>query len=137
MPLDSGARGEGVDGDDGRAGLHLSLYVNGQPLLEFVPVPEIDQDAAPLYVGGCNCTKGAGNHMAKRSWTAWDGSPSALGDAAFEPFHGSIDSFRVWSRCACETYTRSCMDAHTSARTHTRTHTHTHTHTTLRQAPEE
>ena len=132
MPLDSGARGEGGEGDDGRAGLRLSLYVNGQPLLEFVPVPEIDQDAAPLYVGGCNCTKGAGSGMPKRSSAAWDGSPSALGDAAFEPFDGSIDSFRVWSRCACEIYTRPCMDAHTRARAHTHTHTHT-----LRQASEE
>jgi len=73
----------------GRGGLKMSMYVDGKALLEFAPVPEIDEDAAPLMFGGCNCTKSSADAQEP---------PSAHADAAFEAFDGWMDSIRVWSR---------------------------------------
>ena len=75
------------------SGLRMSMYVDGRLQLGFTPVPELDEDASPLLVGGCNCTK-----------TRSDGveSPTAWPDAAHEPFEGWMDSVRVWTRALVE-----------------------------------
>ena len=53
-------RGEMFDRakEGGGGGLMLRIFVGGKKMLEFAPVPEIDQDASPLMFGGCNCTPG-------------------------------------------------------------------------------
>ena len=56
---------------------------------QFAPVPEIDEDAAPLLFGGCNCT----------IYAAGSGkTPTAWPDAASAPLNGWLDAVRVWSR---------------------------------------
>ncbi len=54
---EGGGRG-GAGAGGGGGGLMLRLFVGGKKVLEFAPVPEIDQDASPLMFGGCNCTAG-------------------------------------------------------------------------------
>jgi hypothetical protein len=56
---------------------------------QFAPVPEIDEDAAPLLFGGCNCTKYAAGGVE---------TPTAWPDAASAPLNGWLDAVRVWSR---------------------------------------
>jgi hypothetical protein len=56
---------------------------------QFAPVPEIDEDAAPLLFGGCNCTKYVAGGVE---------TPTAWPDAASAPLNGWLDAVRVWSR---------------------------------------
>jgi len=84
-----GSGAAGVVGGPGRGGLTMTMYVDGRPVLDFAPVAELNQDAGPLLVGGCNCTKATPHGAAPRG---------AGADAAHEPFNGWLDSFRVWTR---------------------------------------
>ena len=69
------------------------MFVDGKTLLEFAPVPELDEDAAPLLVGGCNCSKSSSDGVER---------PTAWPNVAHEPFDGWMDSIRVWTRALQE-----------------------------------
>ena len=67
----------------------MFFFDNVWQVQQFAPVPEIDEDAAPLLFGGCNCT----------IYAAGSGkTPTAWPDAASAPLNGWLDAVRVWSR---------------------------------------